>query len=454
MDNSLDREHLLSVAEALVASSPAAETEVIVSSQRDLFARFAGSGPTQSADRIVPSVRVRVRLIQETGTSEAQAVCDSLDPEAAQGALRRALALAEHGATSDELVPMGGPVTPVDCSGDPSVCEDGFVVMAGWIEQAINGCEEADLLPAGLAQMSYEVRAIANSAGRSVSGSSSRAAFALTASDPNGGGAGFGDAIGRRAADVDVGKVIDRAVSKGSQNREPANIEPDAYTVVLEPNAVSSLLLFAGYQGFGAQDVAEQASFLCDRSGTQAFSECVSIADDACNEFYPGYSFDWEGTPKERVQLVDKGLLGGPVTDRRWAKKNGAANTGHALPQPNTYGPKPGNLVLAAGEQSIEELIAGVDRGLLITQLHYTNMIDPRDLLLTGMTRNGTFLIEDGKIVRAVKNLRFTESLVNAMASVSGVGNELEVAGALFDGEIVCPALRIENFRFTSSTDF
>jgi predicted Zn-dependent protease len=109
---------------------------------------------------------------------------------------------------------------------------------------------------------------------------------------------------------------------------------------------------------------------------------------------------------------------------------------------------------LAAGDQSIEELIAGVDRGLLITQLHYTNMIDPRDLLLTGMTRNGTFLIEDGKIVRAVKNLRFTESLVNAMASVSGVGNELEVAGALFDGEIVCPALRIENFRFTSSTDF
>ena len=111
-------------------------------------------------------------------------------------------------------------------------------------------------------------------------------------------------------------------------------------------------------------------------------------------------------------------------------------------------------MCLAAGDKSLEELIAGVDRGLLITQLHYTNMIDPRELLLTGMTRNGTFLIEDGKIITAVKNLRFTESLVNAMANVSGVGSELEVAGALFDGEIVCPALRIENFRFTSSTDF
>ena len=454
MDNSLDRDHLLSVAQDLVASSPAAETEVIVSTQRDLFARFAGGGPTQSADRIVPSVRVRVRVARDGGSSEAQAVCDSLDPSATQGALQRALSLAEHGAVSSDLVPMGGPVEPKPCIGDPGVCDDGFSVMAAWIEQAIKACEEAELLPAGLAQTTFDVRAIANSAGRAVSGSSSRAAFALTASDPSGGGAGFGDAIGRTPADVDVSKVIDRAVTKGKQNRTPANIDPDAYTVVLEPNAVSSLLLFAGYQGFGAQDVAEQASFLCGRSGTQAFNELVSIADDACNDVYPGYSFDWEGTPKERVQLVDKGVLGGPVTDRLWAQKNSAANTGHGLPQPNTYGPKPGNMCLAAGDKSLEELIAGVDRGLLITQLHYTNMIDPRDLLLTGMTRNGTFLIEDGKITTAVKNLRFTESLVNAMANVSGVGSELEVAGALFDGEIVCPALRIENFRFTSSTDF
>jgi len=447
-------DRLLELAHRLVEVSPAAETEVIAGASCDRFARFAASGPTQSADRVLPRVQVRVRVERGGGLAEAQAVCDSLDPAGAQAALDRALAFAAHGSVSKELVPLGGATDVPACVGDASVLDQGFGAMSEWVERALSKCEEADLLPAGLAQTTYDARALVNSSGRSVDGSVSRVAFALTASDPGGGGAGFGDAIGRNAQELNVDRVLERAVTKGANNREPVGIEPGRYTVVLEPNAVSSLLLFASYQGLGAQDVAEEASFLCGRRGEQAFAESVSLFDDAGNDVYPGYSFDWEGTPKQRVELVREGVLGDPVTDRLWAAKQGVPNTGHAYPQPNTYGPKPGNLVLAAGDQSMEELVGGVERGLLVTQLHYTNMIDPRDLLLTGMTRNGTFLIEDGEITKPVKNLRFTESLVNAMASVSGVGKEREVAGALFDGEIICPALRIENFRFTSSTDF
>jgi predicted Zn-dependent protease len=447
-------ERLIELASAVVEASPAVETEVIWNASCDRFARFAASGPTQSADRVVPSVLVRVRVERDGGLSEARAAADTLDPAGALGALERALSFASHGAVSSDLITMGGPVDVATRSADDSVLEDGFELMAGWIEGAISRCEGSGLLPAGLAQLSYGSRALVNSAGRAVSGATSRAAFALTASDPAGGGAGFGDAISQTGQDLNVDRVLERAVSKGVMNRAPEAIDPGRYTVVLEPNAVSSLLLFASYQGLGAQDVAEEASFLCGRRGERAFSELVSLYDDAGNDLYPGFAFDWEGTPKQRVELVKDGVLGDPVTDRLWAAKQGVANTGHAFPQPNTYGPKPGNLVLAPGEESTEDLISGVKRGLLVTQLHYTNMIDPRDLLLTGMTRNGTFLIEDGEITRPVKNLRFTESLVNAMASVSGVGKESEVAGALFDGEIVCPALRIEDFRFTSSTDF
>jgi len=449
---SVDR--LQDLAHQLVEASPAAETEVIVGASCDRFARFASSGPTQSADRVLPRVQIRVRVDRGNGLSEAQAVCDSLDPAGAQAALDRALAFAAHGSVSKDLVPLGGPADVPACVADEGILDSGFDLMSGWIERALSKCEESDLLPAGLAQTTHDSRALVNSAGRSVDGSVSRVAFALTASDPAGGGAGFGDVIGQNAQDLNVERVLERAVSKGLKNREPIGIEPGRYTVVLEPNAVSSLLLFAAYQGLGAQDVAEEASFLCGRRGDQAFAECVSLFDDAGNDVYPGYSFDWEGTPKQRVELVREGVLGGPVTDRLWAAKQGVVNTGHAHPQPNTYGPKPGNLVLSAGDQSMEELVGGVERGLLVTQLHYTNMIDPRDLLLTGMTRNGTFLIENGEVTQPVKNLRFTESLVNAMASVTGVGKDQEVAGALFDGEIVCPALRIENFRFTSSTDF
>jgi len=451
---SVSCDRLLELAQEVVDASPAHETEVVWDANCDRFARFAASGPTQSADRVVPRVQVRVRVDRGGGLAEARAVSDTMDPAGALAALERALSFAGHGAVSKDLIPMGGPVEVPSRRGDAALLDGGFDVMAGWIERAISGCESSELLPAGLAQLTHGSRALVNSAGRSVCGSTSRAAFALTASDPSGGGAGFGDAIGQAADVVNVDRVIERAVSKGVMNRAPEGIEPGRYTVVLEPNAVSSLLLFAGYQGLGAQDVAEEASFLCGRRGERAFSDQVSLIDDAGNDLYPGLSFDWEGTPKQRVELVTDGVLGDPVTDRLWASKQGVANTGHAYPQPNTYGPKPGNLVLAAGEQSMEELIGGVERGLLVTQLHYTNMIDPRDLLLTGMTRNGTFLIENGEITRPVKNLRFTESLVNAMSSVSGVGKDREVAGALFDGEIICPALRIEGFRFTSSTDF
>lgn len=450
----MDEGALLEVAQVLVESSPAAETEVIVDAQRDRFARFAGSGPTQSADRVMPHVMVRVRVERDGGLAEAQATCDRLDAGATRDALTRALEFARFAPVSKELIPMGGSVAVPACVGDERALECGFDVMADWIERAIGACEGARLAPAGLAQVAYGSRCLVNSAGRSVSGSASRAAFSLTASDPDGGGAGFADAIARQPEGVDVERIVARAIGKGESNRAPVGIEPGRYTVVLEPNAVSSLLLFAAYQGFGAQDVAEEASFLCGRRGEQSFSELVSISDDAGNDIYPGYTFDWEGTPKQRVELVRDGVLGGPVTDRLWAAKHGVENTGHAYPQPNTHGPKPWNLVMAGGSESVEELVAGVERGLLVTQLHYTNMIDPRDLLLTGMTRNGTFLIEGGEVRHAVKNLRFTESLVHAMASVSGVGSEREVAGALFDGEIVCPALRIEDFCFTSSTDF
>ena len=161
-----------------------------------------------------------------------------------------------------------------------------------------------------------------------------------------------------------------------------------------------------------------------------------------------------EGAPKQRVPLVLDGTPQPPVTDADWARRLERTNTGHALAKPNTDGPKATDLIVTPGNQTYEELLAGIDRGLLVTQFHYSNLIDPKDLLLTRMTRNGTFLVENGEIVCAVKNLRYTESLVNALGNLSGIGSELEVAGALFDGVLITPAMRIENFRFTSSTDF
>lgn len=451
----LTREQALDIARGLVETSTADETEVVIESQASRFVRFAASGPTQSADRERHQVSIRVRIDSDGGKREGAATCDGIDPALTTGALERAVELARHAPPNPDLIPLGGPVSVESRHPDAATLEHGFEAKADWVRTAIEACEREDLLPAGLAQTGGHARAVVNSSGREVFSAQSRASFALTASSPDlVGGAGFADQTAASVAELDPDDVIRRAVLKADRSRGAEPIEPGEYTVVLEPAAVSALLLFAGYKGFGCQDVEEQSSFLCGRLGERCLSENFTVVDDASNPVYPTVPFDFEGSPKTRVELIDRGLVKGMLTDHAWSRKLGVPNTGHGRRQPDPGGPTASNLCVQAGDQSLDELIAGVERGLLITQFHYTNLIDPRELTLTGMTRNGTFLIENGKVTRPVKNLRFTMSMMRAWAQISGVGNELHVAGALFDGEVVTPALRIDGFRFTSTTAF
>ena len=451
----LDTERAVEAARALVAESPADETEVTIDACTERFVRYADTGPTQSADRERVVVHVRARLAASTGWQEARAECDGLGKDEMRAALARALELARSSPPDTELTALGGPVEVARTQADENALAHPFEEKAEWVRSALGACSKHDLQPAGLATTSAHARVLVSSAGREVTGARSRAAFSLTATADNGrGGSGFAQSIARRPAELDVAATIERAVSKAVLNRAPEPFEAGEYPVVLEPAAVSAILLFAAYQGFGAQEVAEQASFLCGRVGTRGFPESLSVHDDAANDVYPGYLFDGEGTPRTRVALIDRGVLGEPVTDRRWAARTGRANTGHAQPQPTADGPRADDLVVAAGDKTLDELIGGLERGLLVTQFHYPNLIDPRTLLLTGMTRNGTFLVEHGRIVRAVRNLRFTDSLVRAFAGIRAIGRDREVAGALFDGEIVCPAIALDSFRFTSTTDF
>ncbi len=450
----MGRDEALAAARELVEASPADETEVTLRSVADRFVRYADSGPTQCADRETVWVSIRARFRADGGWREARASCDGLDAEETRAALERAVELARVSPPDPYAVPLGGAVEVPASAADERTERHPFEEKAAWVRRALEACSAEDLQPAGLIQTTSASTAIVNSAGREVHGARSRASFSLTATCDGGrGGSGFGDSIATRVDDLDVAGAIERAVQKAAAHRATEPIDAGEYTVVLEPAAVSAILLFAAYQGFGAQDVAEQSSFLCGRVGRRVLSEALTVVDDAGNDVYPGLRFDHEGHPRRRHVLVDRGTLCDPVTDSVWAARLGRENTGHSLPRPNSAGPKPENLVVAPGDATTEELIAGVERGLLVTQFHYTNLIDPRELLLTGMTRNGTFRIEDGRVGPPVRNLRFTDSLVRAFAHITGVSRERAVAGALFDGEVVCPALRIDGFRFTSTTD-
>ena len=458
----LQSDHALELLRGIVEGSPAEQTEATLECVEDRFVRFAEVGPTQSADREAYQLSIRVRLASPDGKRgpfggwrEAAASCGTIDPQSARAALERALTLAELAEPNGELVPMGGPVEVRETAAERPTQDHTFREKVEWVARALEACEERDLAPSGLVQTTAQSRTLVNSLGRAVHGARSRAAFALTATSAGGeGGSGRAQAIVSNVERIDAGGVIRRAVSAAVRSRAPMAIDPGEFTVVLEPAAVSALLLFATYHGFGARELHERSSFLCGRLEERVFPSALTVRDDALNEVYPGFAFDGEGSPRRRIALIDAGVLRGPVTDERWAKKLGLANTGHAVPQPSPDGPAARNLVVAPGHESQEQLVAGVRRGLLVSQFHYTNMIEPRELTLTGVTRNGTFLIEDGRITHPVKNLRFTHSLVEALRHVTGIGNRPEVAGALFDGEVVAPALRIEGFRFTSTTGF
>ena len=447
-----DTSTALETARRIVLASSADETEVSIDDLRERFVRFANNGPTQNADRQRVDVSIRVRLKDGDGYREARATSGSLAEADTRRALARALELAGVSPANADLVPMGGAVEVRPTVLDEATLGQSFEEKAAWVKRAVDACRSENLRPAGLLATTGAVHTIVNSSGREVQGASTRAGFALTASSER--GAGWGEQISGRIEEIDAERVVRRAVDKAIASRAPEAIDPGEYTVILEPAAVSALLLFASYRGFGAREVMEESSFLCGRQGEALFPEALSLADDAGNAVYAGLPFDGEGTPKSRVELIARGRLGGPVTDLNTATKLGVPCTGHSLPQPNTHGPMARNLVLAGGGASREELLSGVERGLLVTQFHYTNVIEPRELTLTGMTRNGTFLVENGEVTRAVKNLRFTQSLVGALQNVSAVGDAQEVAGALFDGEIVTPALRVDGFRFTSATDF
>ncbi len=205
-----------------------------------------------------------------------------------------------------------------------------------------------------------------------------------------------------------------------------------------------------GYLGFSALAVQEERSFV--ELGKRIGSDLVTIVDDGYDPAGLPLWFDFEGVAKQRVPLVEAGICRGLVYDSQTAARAGVASTGHGLPAPNPWGPFPLNMVMEPGTATREELIGGLDRGLLVTRFHYTNPVHPKLAIVTGMTRDGTFLVEDGAIVGPVKNLRYTQSYLAALAGTVAVASERKTLKG-FLGGVVVPAIRIDGWTFTGATE-
>ncbi len=244
------------------------------------------------------------------------------------------------------------------------------------------------------------------------------------------------------------------AIQKAEEGRNPRRVASAPYTVVLSPYATEDILMMLNYYGMGAQAVLEGRSWMNDRQGVKAMSDLVDIWDDGLDSTGIPIPFDFEGVPKRHVDIVQKGVVKGPVYDRITARKMGETTTGHALPPTmRSLGPMATNLFMAPGPASTEEMIRSTARGLYITRFWYTRLVHPRDCVITGMTRDGVFMIEGGELTCPVKNLRFTQSYVKALADVDLVGRETRLLTSEYGNWATrVPALKINEFTFTGST--
>jgi len=427
--------------------SKADETEVAVELLEQELNRFTADHPVQNLVRKLARISVRVRV----DGHEGKASTGTVTPDGVRRTVERAIASAKHAPrVAGDVLPMAGPQT-YKLRGRTPVAPDPKHT-ADSVAQMTSACRADGCTAAGIQSAENELRLVMNSRGLEVSDLDTRTEISLTAFKDD--GAGWSSDIAARRESVDERAIAATAVKKALATRDARPVDPGDYTVILEPAAVASLLLFAAYKGFGAQQVEDGSSFLAGKLGARVLGENVTIADDVHDPRTVGHTFDGEGVPRVPVRLIEKGVASGLVHDRDTARRFGCGSTGHATPQPSCSGPLATNLVFAGGGAGAADLLAGVDRGILVTQFHYTNMVEPTKLTLTGMTRNGTFLVEKGEVTRPIRNMRFTQSLVEALNRVSGLGGDARLASALFGGFTVVPSLRIDGFRFSSGTDF
>jgi predicted Zn-dependent protease len=310
---------------------------------------------------------------------------------------------------------------------------------------------EQELAAAGAYSTAVREMAVANSLGLFAYDAGTRAHFTTVVMGDD--SSGYAERAAVDTAAIDVEALAREAVDKAVRSRAPVAAPPGEYRVVLEPYAVEEMLTYLGYIGLGALAVQEGRSFLCGRFGEQLAAPSIDLWDDGRDPRGLPLAFDSEGTPKQRVTFFEGGIARDVVYDRQTAARDGRESTGHALPAPNTAGPLPTNLVLATGDASAEDLLRGVERGIWVTRFWYVNVVHPTHTVLTGMTRDGTFLIERGEIARPIRNLRFTTSVLDALASVEAIGREPLLIQSWLGGSLV-PALRVGRFTFSGATEF
>ncbi len=442
-----DDGELRRLAQRVLRYSEADETEVHIDFGADALTRFANNTIHQNvAER---GINISVRTVFDGRT--ARASTNKIDDESLRRVVAASAALARSQPKNPDLLPMPGPqkyarVSRYFEATAGATPQDRAVAVARVTELA----EQNKQTAAGIFSTGASVTAIANSKGLFGSYRQSRSEFSVTILEQD--SSGWAKAGATDRSQIDTEALAQRASEKAAASRHPKEVEPGRWTVILEPAAVLDLVGFLFYD-FAGTAVRDQRSCFNNRMGKRVMGENITIHDDVTHLLQAGPPFDGEGIPRQTVLLVDRGVPTNLVYSRATAKKMKAEATGHGLPLPTQDGEAPFNLVFAGGNTPLEMMIATTDRGILLTRLWYIREVDPYEKILTGMTRDGSFLIENGRISTGIRNFRFNQNLLEMLANVGQLSPAVRAAGEE-SFEMVVPAMKVRDFHFTEVTKF
>lgn len=442
---------LLNTLMALVTRSKADSTSVFAEARTRRVLRFAQGRIHQDLVQESLQVSVTARLDRRIGVASTE----TLDRAGLSRCLASAVEIARHtraAASVPSLPSTSRLITTQDHV--PSTAAVSVRRMVETIRRLFHLCQGLGVELAGSSMAAEEERVVVNSRGAACYAASTVSGIKLVTMRK--GLRGFAGGVHPDIRGLDADTLLERALASCLLRRAPMSVPVGTYEVILEPEAIAELLVWLGYITFGAKHLKERTSAFAGRIGERVAASSVTIVDDGTDPSGLRLSFDAEGIAKQRVPLIERGRAAGVVYDTAYGALYGRASSGHALSPGDPEGPLPMNLFLAPGRSSREEMIRRCEHGLLIPRFHYVNgLLSPRDTLMTGLTREGACLIEDGKIRAPITTLRFTQSALEALSHVKGLSKERErVADPAQDpGCVVAPTVHLAQFRFTGRSE-
>jgi len=435
------------IAERVLKLSQADETEVDIGAGTDALTRFANNTIHQNVAEHTISISVRAVVDGRT----ARASTNKSDDDSLRRVVESAISLARNQPKNPDLLPLPKKqkyqkVARFFAATAAATPQD----RARAVTKVCKMAEKRKQTVAGIFASGSSHSLLANSRGLTASYEQTRSEFSVTILEEN--SSGWAKANSPDIRELDPLALADSASRKAADSRQPREIPPGHYTAILSPSAVLDLVGFLFYD-FAGTAVLDKRSCLNGRMGKKIFGENITIWDDAYHPLQTGPAFDGEGVPRQKVLLVDRGVPKNLVYARATAKKMKAKPTGHGFSLPNDYGEAPMNLVFAGGDTSVDEMVASTERGILVTRLWYIREVDPYEKVLTGMTRDGTFLIENGKVAGGIRNFRFNQSVIEMLAKVDALGPAARAAGEE-SFEMVVPAMKVRDFHFSEVTKF